>query len=213
MGSRTPGRRPQRASPSSDRRQALVARRAEHSVRPQADARQALVEQVSARHLLRGALVHAVERSREPRHRALVAVIDGDRRRIDDVRDAVAAAARRLEHVRGADDVDRRSGGRVGAAERHLERSEVNDARHRVLVDRAFERCHVGDVDLGAHEAVVGPVEHQAQPRRARGDIGGDRDVSAAEHLAEHPGADATVGAGDEKALLLWRVHDHLRKR
>jgi hypothetical protein len=84
---------------------------------------------------------------------------------------------------------------------------------HRVLVDRALERCHAGDVDLSADEPLVGPIENQAGPRRARSDIGGDRDVSTREHLAEHLRTDAAVGAGDEEALLAWRGHDHLRKR
>jgi hypothetical protein len=124
-----------------------------------------------------------------------------DRGRIDDRRDAVAAAAHRLEHVDGAQHVHRCPERRVGAHERDLQRGEVDHVRDRVLVEHPLDELEVGDVAAHADDALgLLRLERDRQARRLLAEVEGDRLVSPVEQRAQRPGADRAVGAGDEVA-------------
>ena len=82
----------------------------------------------------------------------------------------------------------------------------MDDPGDLVVVERCSSAGQVGDVDhLADQVLVVLVLEDQSQSRRAVGQVGGDDLRSGAEKLAEHPCADAPVGAGDQEAMLDWR--------
>ena len=70
-------------------------------------------------------------------------------------REPVAARLQRLEDDDGPEDVDPRAECRVGAAERNLERRQVDHRRDVVLVERPAERVSVGDVSLDQRHALA----------------------------------------------------------
>ena len=119
---------------------ALVAADAVDGVRPQADARDTVLGPVDPGGRLVGALVDAVDRpgmAGHRRRRVLLGRVErGDRRGVDDRGHPVGASLDRLEDVDRAEHVDARPERRVGAAERHLERGEVDHVRDLALVER-----------------------------------------------------------------------------
>ena len=109
-------------------------------------------------------------------------------------------AADGLEHVDGADDVDPRPERRIGLAERHLERREMDDVGDVVIVHRPLEGSELGDV--AGHQRDTGEVvrdEYLAEPASVLPDIESDDREPLADDLAHRPRADATEGTRDEE--------------
>ena len=108
----------------------------------------------------------------------------------------------RLEHVDGPDDVDRAPERRVGPAERHLERGEVDDVRDPLLVERPLERRQVGDVagdELDRGELVGG--HDLLEPAAVAAEVERDDRRPLADERADRPRADAAERARDEEPL------------
>ena len=180
---------------------ALVATGAIDGHRAEADARDARVGPVDAGRALVGELVHAVVVARvgvgvllEPTgHRIHVGRrVHADRAGVDDGRHARPPALDGLEDVDGAGHVDLRPERRIGAAERHLQRREVDDVRDAVLVERSLDRPEVGDV--AHHEIDPGQLvrlQGQGDPARVATEIEGDDGHAFANERAHRPGADA----------------------
>ena len=156
----------------------LVAAGAVHDERPEGDRRDAVVGPVDPGRPLVRELVDAVVRQR-PRAarlrggRRVVGGEDGGRARIDHAGDPVEASLHGLEHVDGADDVDARAERRVCAAERHLQRGEVDHARDPVVVEHPLERVEVGDVAVheltrASSSGVITSAEPMSARRRGR---------------------------------------------
>ena len=130
---------------------ALVAPGPVDDVRPDADRRDAVLVPEHARRALVGELVDAVERRRSGAAgfrsgRGVGCVVDGSRARVRETGDPLQPGLDGLEDHDRPEDVHVCASHRVRAAERHLERREMDDPRDLVLVERAADRASVGDV-------------------------------------------------------------------
>ena len=150
-------------------------------------ARDAVLGEVDGGGRLVRALVDAVDRARVPGHRP-VRVERGDRATRTTIGARLRPRLRRLEDVDRAEHVDARAERRVGAAERHLQRGEVDHVRDAVLVDRALERGEVGDVarDVRDRRDRV-RVEQQAQPPRLGREVERDDRPAVGDELGRRP--------------------------
>ena len=112
---------------------------------------------------------------------------------------AHAVAACRLEHRHRAHHVGARARHRVGAAERHLQRGEVDDRADSVRRHHPVEGLGVGDVALLPGDAVeLFLREEQAGPAAIGGEIEGDGGNAGPHQDRERPAPDASARAGDE---------------
>ena len=107
-----------------------------------------------------------------------------------------------FEHVDRTDNIDARAEHRVGAAEGDLERGEVDDARDRVLVERAPEGVEVGDV--AAHERQLLELfrrEDELEAVHRVAEVVADGLVAVVEHRLHRPRADAPERTSDQHTL------------
>ena len=114
-----------------------------------------------------------------PAHRRLRGVVGRverrDRRGVHDRRHPVEPAANGLEHVDRSEDVDARPERRVGPAEGHLQRGEVDHVRDPVLVERALDRLEIGDVAGHVRDRLdLLGREQERDPARVGREVEGD---------------------------------------
>ena len=121
---------------------------------------------------------------------------------VDDRRAGEPSAANGFEDVDRPEDVDRGTERRVGAAERDLERREMDDVRDPVLVEGAFDSREIGDIALDQREPLQFVwLEDLAEPARVLSKVEADYRRPLAEQLADRPRSDAAQGPGDEETV------------
>jgi hypothetical protein len=103
-----------------------------------------------------------------------------------------------VEHVDRAADVDGGAVGRVALDARDEQRSEMDDVRDAVLVERVRERVAIGDVAAHERDLDIGCESH---PPIVVAEIEPDDLHALGGELRARPGADAAECAGDEKPL------------
>jgi hypothetical protein len=113
-----------------------------------------------------------------------------------------ASASDRLEHVDRPDHVDAGAERRIVAAERHLERGEMDDVCDLLLVERELEQVEVGDVDADpVYERELVGTHQQLHPPWVVAHVECNHVHAFAHQLANRPGADTAVGARHEESL------------
>jgi len=158
-----------------------------------------------ARRLLVAALEDAVERARP---QLAVGVVDRGGAGVGEPAHGAAGLANCLEHAHRPRHVDERAADRIGGHERHLEPGEVDDVRRLVLGEHALEVAVAREVALHKGDRVDGlGAGDLPQPPRLGAEVEGHARHALGHELAQHPGADAALAAGDQEAFL------HDRKR
>ena len=89
----------------------------------------------------------------------------------------------------------------VGADERHLKRSEVDDPRDLLLVECPLERREIGDVAPDQLDAGAVAAEHELEAAAIVAEVVADDGVAVVEHASGDPCAQAAERPGDEHAL------------